>query len=61
VLQWDAQNEEKRKNGQLDNLWKGPYKISTYQGQNAFLLTEKDGQECSGGPVNDSFPKHYYF
>ncbi|MCY6524777.1 hypothetical protein, partial [Actinobacillus pleuropneumoniae] len=38
VLRWDARNEEKGKHGNFDNLWKGPYKILAYQGQNAFLL-----------------------
>ena len=52
VLRWDARNEEKWKHGKFDNLWKGTYKISAHQGQNAFLLKEMDGQECLGGLVN---------
>ena len=58
MLQWDAQNEEKGKHGKFDHLWKGPYKISAYQGQNEFFLKEMDGQECSGAPVNGRFLKH---
>eukprot|EP00253_Pinus_taeda_P035958 PITA_35958 len=61
VLQWDARNEEKGKQGKFDNLWKGRYKILAYRGQNAFLLKERDGQECLGGPVNGKLLKHYYF
>ena len=29
VLKWDARNEEKRKHGKFENLWKGPFKIAT--------------------------------
>ena len=61
MLRWDARNEEKGKHGKFDNLWKGPYKILAYQEQNAFLLKEMHGQECSGGPVNGRLLKHYYF
>jgi len=61
VLRWDAWNEEKGKHGKFDNLWEGPYKISAYRGQNAFLLKEMDGQDCLGGPVNGRLLKHYYF
>jgi len=43
VLWWDARNEEKGKHDKVDNLWKGPYRISAYRGQNAFLLKEMDG------------------
>lgn len=43
VLRWDAWNEDKGKHGKFENLWKGPYKIATYRGQNAFLLKEMDG------------------
>eukprot|EP00253_Pinus_taeda_P007067 PITA_07067 len=43
VLQWDARTEDKGKHGKFENLWKGPYKIVAYRGQNAFLLKEMDG------------------
>jgi len=48
VIRWDARNEDKGKHGKFENLWKGPYKIVAYRGQNAFLLKEMDGQDCSG-------------
>lgn len=38
VLKWDARNEDKGKHGKFENLWKGPFRIATYRGQNAFLL-----------------------
>ena len=60
VLRWDARNEDKGKHGKFDNLWKGPYKISEYRGHNAFLLSNMDGQDCPGGPVNGRLLKHYH-
>eukprot|EP00253_Pinus_taeda_P028217 PITA_28217 len=44
VLKWDARNEEKGKHGKFENLWKGPFKIVAYRGQNAFLLKEMNGE-----------------
>lgn len=38
VLRWDAQNEEKGKHGKFQNLWKGPYRISMFRGNNSYLL-----------------------
>lgn len=38
VLHWDARNEGKGKHGKFENLWKGPYKISTSREKHAFLL-----------------------
>eukprot|EP00253_Pinus_taeda_P012050 PITA_12050 len=60
VLKWDARNEEKGKHGKFENLWKGPYKIVAYRGQNAFLLQELNGEDCLGGAVNGRFLKQYY-
>ena len=60
VLKWDARNEDKGKHGKFDNLWKGPYRITAYREQNAFLLSEMDGQNCPGGAVNGRLLKHYY-
>lgn len=59
VLWWDSQNEEKGKHGRFDNLWKGPYRILDFRGENAYLLEELDGQSLPGGPVNGRFLKHY--
>eukprot|EP00253_Pinus_taeda_P012194 PITA_12194 len=61
VLKWDARNEEKGKHGKLENLWKGPFKIAAYQGQNAFLLKEMNEEDCPGGPVNGRLLKRYHF
>lgn len=61
VLWWDARNEDKGKHGKFENLWKGPYKIAAYREQNAFILKEMDGQDCSGGLVNGRLLKRYFF
>lgn len=61
VLQRDARNEDKGKHGKFETLWKGPYNIAAYRGQNAFLLKEMDGQDCSGGLINGRLLKHYFF
>eukprot|EP00253_Pinus_taeda_P026396 PITA_26396 len=59
VLKWEARNEEKGKHGKLANLWKGPFKVGAYQGQNAFLLKEMNGEDCLGGPINGQLLKRY--
>eukprot|EP00253_Pinus_taeda_P036545 PITA_36545 len=61
VLKWDARNEEKGKHGKFENLWKGPIKIATYRGQNAFLLMEINREDCPGGPINGWLLKRYHF
>jgi hypothetical protein len=38
VLKCDARNEEKGKHRKLDHLWKGPYKIVSYHGNDAYIL-----------------------
>ena len=38
VLKWDSIREEKGKHGKFDFLWKGPYIIYGYRGNNAFFL-----------------------
>ena len=60
VLHWDAKNEEKGKHGKFGNLWKGPYKISTFRGNNAFLLEELNGEDYSGGVINGRLLKLYH-
>ena len=60
VLRWDARNEDKVKHGKFDNLWKGPYKIAAYRGQNDFLLKEINGDDYPGGSVNGWPLKRYH-
>ena len=43
VLKWDSRREEKGKHGKFDFLWKGPYVIYGYRGNNAFFLKKMDG------------------
>eukprot|EP00253_Pinus_taeda_P025587 PITA_25587 len=61
VLKWDARNEEKGKHGKFENLWKGPFKIAAYRGQNAFILKEINGEDCPGGPINGRLLKRHHF
>ena len=39
ILKWDAKYEDKGKHGKFDNLWKGPFRVSTFLGNNSFFLT----------------------
>eukprot|EP00253_Pinus_taeda_P031764 PITA_31764 len=61
VLKWDARNEEKGKHGKFENLWKCPFKITAYRGQNAFLLKEINREDCPRGPINGRLLKWYHF
>ena len=60
VLKWDSRREEKGKHGKSDFLWKGPYVIYGYRGNNAFFLKEMDGLDMLCGPVNGRMLNHYY-
>ena len=60
VLKWDSRREEKGKHGKFDFLWKGPYVIYGYRGNNAFFIRNLDGTNITGGPVNGRMLKHYY-
>ena len=59
VLRWDARNEDKRKHGKFDSLWRGPYMIQAFRGNNAFLLNNAYGTDLPGGLVNGRMMKHY--
>ena len=60
VLKWDSRREDKGKHGKFDFLWKGPYIIYAYKGNNAFFLREINGTDTEGGPVNGRMLKHYF-
>ena len=60
VLKWDVRNEEKGKHDKFENLWKGPFKIAAYRGQNAFLPKEVNREDCLGGPINGQLLKRYH-
>ena len=59
VLKWDSRREYKGKHMKFDFLWKGPYVIYAFRGNNSFFLREMDGTEAEGGPVNGRMLKHY--
>lgn len=58
-LKWEDKIEDKGKHRKFENFWKGPYKISTYHGNNTFTLQDMDGQLYAGGHINGRFLKHY--
>lgn len=60
VLKWDSRREDKGKHGKFDFLWQGPYVIYGCRGNNAFFLTNIDGSDLLGGPVNGRILKHYF-
>ena len=59
VLKWEARIEEKEKHCKFENIWKGPFRVATFYGNNTYILQEMDGQPCAGGLVSDRFLKHY--
>jgi hypothetical protein len=58
VLRWDARKEDSGKNGKFDHIWYGPFKISSSEGKNSFLLENLEGKILKA-PVNARFLKHY--
>jgi hypothetical protein len=58
VLRWNARKEEAEKHGKFDRLWYGPFRVSTPEGKNSFLLENIDGEFLSA-PVNRQYLKHY--
>jgi len=60
ILKWDAVRQDKGKHGKFDHLWKGPYRIATFAGNNPYMLEELEGGLVSGAPVNGRFLKHYF-
>ena len=60
VLKWDSRYEDKGKHGKLDNLWKGPYKVSTFMRKKSFFLTDSEDMTVEIRPVNGKFLKHYW-
>ena len=60
VLLWDAPHEEKGKHGKFDRLWKGPYKIVSFRGKNAYVLDEMEGGLVYGAPMNVRILKNYF-
>lgn len=58
VLKWDSRNANKGKHVKFDSLWKGPYKIETFGGSNAFLLKDLIGEALPSGPINCRILKH---
>ena len=60
VLLWDAPHEDKEKHGKFDHLWKDPYKIAAFRGNNTYVLDEMEGSLVSVSPVNGRLLKQYF-
>ena len=60
VLLQDAPHEDEGKHGKFDHLWKGPYKIATLRGKNAYVLDDMEGGLVSRAPANGRLLKHYF-
>ena len=60
VLRWDSKREHKGKHGKIYFLWKGPYIIYAFKGNNAYFLKNLDGTEVEEGPVNGWMLNHYF-
>ena len=58
MLRWDSRREDKGKHGKFDFIWKGPYIIYSFQGNNTCFLKNVDGTEVEEGPVNVQMLKH---
>ena len=59
-LKWESRIEDKGKHGKFDHLWKGPYQIVAYSGNNAYILKEVNGDLLKRGPLNWRCLKLYY-
>ena len=60
VLQWDSPHEEKGKHGNFDQLWKGPYKIAAFKGNNSYILEDMEGGLMREALVNGRILKYYF-
>jgi hypothetical protein len=47
VLKWDARREDSTKHAKFDHIWYGPFKFSTFEGKNSFMLENLDGKTLS--------------
>eukprot|EP00253_Pinus_taeda_P018245 PITA_18245 len=52
VLRWDARREDKGKHAKFEFMWKGPYIISTVQGNNIYFLKSLDNSMVEEGMIN---------
>ena len=60
ALLWDAPHEEKGKHGKFNHLWKRPYKIASFRGNNSYVLDEMEGDLVSRALVTGRLLKHYF-
>ena len=58
VLKWDARKEDSGKHEKFDHIWCGPFKITTSEGKNSFLLENIDGKILNA-LINGRYLKHF--
>ena len=58
VVKWESRKEDTGKHGKFDPIWSGPYKISSSEGKNVFLIENLDG-DILNTPVNGWHLKHF--
>ena len=58
VLMWDDRKEDSRKHDKFNHILCGPFKVTTSEGKNSFLLENLDGKILNA-PVNGRYLKHY--
>jgi hypothetical protein len=54
VLKWESRKEDAGKHDKFDHLWFGPFKISSTEGKNPFLLENLDGKFLNA-PINECY------
>jgi hypothetical protein len=58
VLKWDARKEDSTKHGKFDHIRYRPFKVTTPERKNSFLLENLDGKILNA-LVNGHYLKHY--
>ena len=51
VLKWDSRKEDLAKQGKFDHIWYGPFKVTTSEEKNSFLLENMDSKILNA-PIN---------
>jgi hypothetical protein len=60
VLKWDAERQDKGKNGKFEALWIGPFKTYEFFQNNTYKLQNLEDSQLFGGPVKGHFLKKYF-
>lgn len=58
VSKWDARKEDSRNHDKFDHLWCRPFKVTTAEGKNLFLLETLD-RKILNAPINGRYLKNF--